>query len=420
MVKRIFVVSQSSVIDGTGGAITVFYEFCNMLAANGYEVTGMCYADAEGRPPKLNAEVKFVNLKHTETGFSYARSLNEYARQNRPDLFVFFFADLYAKADLAPEFDDVPRILMFHSRPDVYLRKSTIKALKSGYKNTIAQILFPSFKQLLPSFTQKGKVVCIPNGVNLPDNIVNQEDEKRKIIYLSRVDENKGLEFLIDSFALIAAKYPQWQIDVYGYVAPEYKDELEKRAAANQIDTQFHFCGITDKPMEKMLEYDFCVFPSYFEGFSLGLIEALSVGLPAIGLKGCTGVNEQIIDGVNGFLTDLDEKEYAQKIELLINDKALRRQMSANAVQSCKKYDKKRIWQMWLDLIKGIFNNSLSIDCLPETKSAYKVFSVKKIESVSRHYLLPSWFTVQHLAGKVNIYLFRKIKISIKRKGENK
>ncbi len=419
MAKRIFVVSQAEVVDRVGGAITVFYEFCNMLAANGYDVTGMCYADADIRPAKLNRDVKFVNLKFAATGLSYEQALNEYAKQNRPDLFVFFFADLYAEANLAPEFDDIPRILMFHSRPDVYLRKSTIKALKSGYKNTIAQILFPSFKQLLPDCVRQGKVVCFPNGVDLSDNTVNQENEKHKIIYLSRVDENKGVEFLIDSFALIAAKYPQWQVDVYGYAAPEYKNKLEERIEAKKIGAQVHLCGITDKPLETMLGYDFCVFPSYFEGQSIGLLEALSIGLPAVGLKGCTGVNEQIIDGVNGFLTDFDEQEYAQKIELLINDRALRRQMSANAVQNCKKYDKKLVWQKWLELIKNIFANTLPSEFLPETQSTYKAFSLKKIESISRHYLLPSWFTVQHSANKINIYLFKTIKISFK-KGENK
>ena len=341
MAKRIFVISQAEVVDKVGGAITVFYEFCNMLTANGYDVTGMCYANANTRPAKLDRDVKFVNLKFATEEFSYESALNEYARQNRPDLFVFFFPDLYAGAYLAPEFDDIPRILMFHSRPDVYLCKKTLKALKTVYINTIAQILFSSFKQLLPDFIQQGKVICIPNGVDLSDNTVNQENEKHKIIYLSRVDENKGVEFLIDSFALIAAKYPQWQIDVYGYAAPEYENKLEKRIEARKIGAQFHLCGITDKPLKTMHEYDFCVFPSYFEGFGLGLIEALSVGLPAVGLKECTGVNEQIIDGVNGFLTDFDEKKYAQKIELLINDKALRQQMSINAVQNCKKYDRK-------------------------------------------------------------------------------
>ncbi len=419
MAKRIFVISQAEVVDKVGGAITVFYEFCNMLTANGYDVTGMCYANANTRPAKLDRDVKFVNLKFATEEFSYELALNEYARQNRPDLFVFFFPDLYAGAYLAPEFDDIPRILMFHSRPDVYLRKKTIQAMKSAYKNTVTQILFPGFVHLLPDFIRKEKVVCIPNGVDLPNNIVNTEIEKHKIIYLSRVDENKGVEFLIDSFALIAAKYSQWQIDVYGYVDSDYKNKLEERINAQKIGKQFHLCGITDKPLQTMQNYDFCVFPSYFEGQSIGLLEALSIGLPAVGLKGCTGVNEQIIDGVNGFLTDFDEQEYAQKIELLINNRDLRRKMSINAVQNCKKYDKKLVWQRWLKLINDIFTNSLSIDCLPETKSAYKIFSVKKIESISRHYLLPSWFTVQHSASKVNIYLFKTIKISFKKKEKN-
>ena len=420
MVKRIFVISQDSVTYGVGGAITVFFELCNMLADNGYDVTGMCFADANMRPIKLNQNVKFVNLKYAVPNVSYAPALNEYSRHNRPEWFIFFFPYLYAEADLAPEFDETPRIFMFHSRPDVYLRKKTIQALKSAYKNTVTQILFSGFVHLLPDFIRKEKVVCIPNGVDLPNNIVNTEIEKHKIIYLSRVDENKGVEFLIDSFALIAAKYSQWQIDVYGYVDSDYKNKLEERINAQKIGKQFHLCGITDKPLQTMQNYDFCVFPSYFEGQSIGLLEALSIGLPAVGLKGCTGVNEQIIDGVNGFLTDFDEQEHAQKIELLINNRDLRRKMSVNAVQNCKKYDKKLVRQKWLELIKNIFANTLPSEFLPETQSRYKAFSLKKIESISRHYLLPSWFTVQHSANKINIYLFKTIKISFRKKGENK
>ena len=169
-----------------------------------------------------------------------------------------------------------------------------------------------------------------------------------------------------------------------------------------------------------MLKYDFCVFPSYFEGQSIGLIEALSVGLPAVGLKGCTGVNEQIIDKVNGFLTDFNEKKYAEKIELLIKDKELRRQMSTNAIDSCRKYDKSRIWQMWRELIENIFSGNWPYPQLGAIKAKYKIFSLKKINAISNGYILPSWLTIQRLPDKITLYLFKAIKISFKRKGENK
>lgn len=43
-------------------------------------------------------------------------------------------------------------------------------------------------------------------------------------------------------------------------------------------------------------------FPSAYEGFGLSLAEAMSMGLPAVGYKSCSAVNELIVDGKNGFV----------------------------------------------------------------------------------------------------------------------
>jgi hypothetical protein len=196
MVKRIFVISQPQVIDTVGGAITVFTDFCNILADNGYDVTGMCFTDKKGQPKKLQENVKFVNLRYYNNSKTFSEGLNAYGKKYHPDLFIFFFPSYYREACLLPEFDSVPRILMFHSRPDAYiLYGENYEKLKPFYKNTIAQILFPSYFDILPDFIRKSKVVCIPNWLRLPKKSINNEIEhKKSYIYLVWTSI-KGLNF---------------------------------------------------------------------------------------------------------------------------------------------------------------------------------------------------------------------------------
>ena len=62
--KKIFLVTQHDVVNTVGGAITIFFDFCNMLQEQGYDVTGLCYANENKRPSLLNPNCNFVNLKH--------------------------------------------------------------------------------------------------------------------------------------------------------------------------------------------------------------------------------------------------------------------------------------------------------------------------------------------------------------------
>ena len=68
--------------------------------------------------------------------------------------------------------------------------------------------------------------------------------------------------------------------------------------------------------------------PSRYEGFSLSLIEGMSQGLVPITYP--VGVAPEIIDGSNGFIVN-NLKEAAEKVDLLIKNKDIRRRMSANA-----------------------------------------------------------------------------------------
>ncbi len=431
MKKKICIVTQPEVIDTVGGAITSFICISNLLAEN-YEVCGVCYSPKNGNPPSLSDNVKFVNLyNYYENTFSFSSAINSFIGNYKPDLIMFFFPYLYVQAQLLEKYNSIPRILLFRSRPDIYfaVNKNT-EQLENLYTNTISQILFPSYFALLPEYIKKdNKVVCIPNPTKKSIKFIDSNIEKKKIIYLSRIDCWKGHEFLIKSFALIALKYKDWEIDIYGQSQPlELQEKLTKLVKSLKLENQIHFCGVTNEPFETYLKYDFCAFPSYFEGFPNGLSEALSVGLPAVGFKGASGVNELIIDNKNGFLTEETYQDFADKIEVLINDKSLRSKFSEEAKNMMKKYDYEQIKSLWINLVSNVLSgNSLQLNsefcsagCEYDLFSIEKLLSMQDCTSLKYNNLFERIFSIKTILSNSKykkVLTIFGIKITFKRKG---
>lgn len=423
--KRVFIITQGEITHVVGGAISVTINMCNLLVENGYDVYCICSSKTAGKPSKLCENVNFINLFYNYRNLSFAQAINTLSAEITPNLYIFFFNFLYTASNLDSKFDKIPKILMMHSRPDFYFTsEDELKKLEGMYKNTITQVLFENYKQLLPEFIKKNTVLSIPNSCDIQVQTINPNIEHKKIIYLSRIDCWKGLEFLIEAFALIANKYKDWSIDIYGQSQPpEYLNSLIKLTRKLNIDNQFHFKGTTETPIDVLSKYDFCVFPSYFEGFPVGLIESQSVGLPCIGLENSSGVNELIINEYNGFLTKENPYEYAEKIEKLINDKTLRMKFSTNALENSKIFNKTDIDECWLSCINDILGGKIpkSFDKYPREKKYYELFPISKIQKMYKDTRKKKWykhlFSMENSLNKTHkIITILGIKISIKRK----
>lgn len=416
---KILIISQKEVTNVTGGAITIFNNLSNLLAEKGFDVTSCCYGGTKNRP-KLSPKVKFIDLKYEfDENSTYSYAINRYLKENQQDLIIFFFTYLYTEANLNGCFDKIPRILMYHSRPDIYnYYYQTKKNLKCIYKNTTSQILLPSFYNLLPDFVQKGNVAIIGNPVKQQTEFANLKEEKKKIVFLSRVDECKGVDFLIQTFSKLKNSYPDWVLHIWGYSnSKEYEKYLINLIKNNKSDKNIKLMGVTNKPLETLRNYDFCIFPSLFEGWGIGLTEALSVGLPAIGLRKCSAVNELIIDGFNGFLTEKDYDSMANKIKILIENKELRIKMGKNAIESVKKYDETIINTKWLDLIEKTLTNKKIEKPILDQKGV-ECFSIKELFDLSKpHYrFLEKIFSVKNSSNKKHkIICILGIKINLRK-----
>ncbi len=409
MKKKILTVILNDVINTVGGAITAFYNFQNMLIENNYEVCGLF---SSNKSDKLYTKENGLKLYNFQT-----YDLKDVVKSESPDLIIFFYPrDVLKTLEDNKIYENIPKILMNHTRPDFYVEYEMIKDKIKDFK--AVQVLLDSFKTMVKPY-YNGPVVEIGNEVPAFEEENNDKKENKNIIYLSRVDVWKGQDFLIKSFAKIAKKYPEWKLNIYGQFDPKrYKKHLSKLIKKYGLENQVFLNGATNEPYKKLKEADFCVFPSYFEGFGLGLAEALSNGLPAIGFKGATGVNELIKDNENGFLAEEDENDFAERIEYLINNREKRLEMGINAKNSVKKYSKEIIEQKWLNLIEKVLNNEeIQTDNI-ENFLKYESFSIQKIYDIMYKKRCLSFiqklFSVSNL-GKEKMVCIFGIKFKIKR-----
>ena len=100
---------------------------------------------------------------------------------------------------------------------------------------------------------------------------------------------------------------------------------------------------------QKLARADLLLFPTLWEGMPLSLIEAQSIGVPAVATR-IVGNQDIVVDGQTGFLCDSLDEIRERTSELLL-DGALRRRMSKNAIEMVRpKFDDRNYGQLSIEL----------------------------------------------------------------------
>src|SRR5207253_4169968 len=94
---------------------------------------------------------------------------------------------------------------------------------------------------------------------------------------VGRLVRTKGLEIFLESAATLAPRFPSVRFLIVGgaCVEPEYRTELENRAAALNLTGRVIFTGQRTDVPEIMREIDISVLPSLSESFSNSLLESM-------------------------------------------------------------------------------------------------------------------------------------------------
>ncbi|MFZ5982508.1 MAG: glycosyltransferase [Patescibacteria group bacterium] len=177
-------------------------------------------------------------------------------------------------------------------------------------------------KELAQKSSPEQVIDVIVNGVDTeefkPRENKNRPDGIFRILCISRLTHRKGINYLLDAFKIVRAKYPEIELVIGG--EGDAEGELREQAEKLGIKNQVNFLGRI--PHEKVSRIyasaDVFVLPSLNEGMSNTILEAIASGLPVIATD-TGGTRELVQEEKNGFVVKTkDAEDIAQKLERLI------------------------------------------------------------------------------------------------------
>lgn len=354
-----------------------------LVEVYGYDVT-IVVANQKKQVPffKLNKKIKIIDLgidydnalskslfkrlylRH-KLHKEHRKKLSYYLYKINPNIAISTFTH---EAAFLPQIKDgSKKILEFHFCKGHKIKMA--QAFHFGFITKLAyyyrcwqeeNIIIPKYDQFIvltkeDEINWKQKI----HNVKHISNILPFEKEgkaeltQKHVIAVGRLDGQKGFNRLIDIWALVTQKHPDWILDIYG----KGKDQ---KTLQSQIDNYgINNTTIIHEPDQNIKEHylnsSIFVMTSEYEGLPMTLLEANGLGLPSVCYDFPCGPKDVIEDGVNGFLVkEGDSNTFADRLLTLIENENIRKQMGQEAYRMSDRYSCKNIMCEWVNLFSEL------------------------------------------------------------------
>ena len=142
---------------------------------------------------------------------------------------------------------------------------------------------------------------------------------KKRVIAVGRYFDEKGYDMLLRAWAIVEKINPDWELAIYGDGNKSYYERI-----VSSLDLDRKRCILNDCISDVQQEYlnsSLFVCTSRFEGFGMGIIEAMACGLPVVAFDCLWGPRSIIADGEDGLLVENGNVEkMAETLTLLMQD----------------------------------------------------------------------------------------------------
>lgn len=242
-----------------------------------------------------------------------------------------------------------PNRLMKKRYGKPFIEKYFVRADAAVFQTEDAKAVYPEV------ISKKGTVIFNPLKENLPEPY--HGERKKNITTFCRISNQKNLPVLVDAFAKVYKKHPDYTLRIIGDAPND-----EGRAVMDILNRKISELDLTNvvvfepfkKNIHKAIIHDtMYVNSSDYEGISNAMLEAMAIGMPVV----CTdcpigGAKAAITDGENGLLVSIkDADELAKAMNRIIEDKALAEKLSNNASKLRAEIALDKITDKWIELL---------------------------------------------------------------------
>jgi glycosyltransferase involved in cell wall biosynthesis len=338
---KIAIVSDAIYPYNKGGKEKRIYEISTRLAKRGHKVTIYSMKWWEGADSRVD---EGVQIKAISPYFPL------YSGEKRSIKEALFFS-LYCLKLLKEDFDIIdvdhmPHLVLFSTKLVALLKRKRLHVIWNevwgvsywikymGPSGVLAGLIEKITSMLPDKFTAVSehtatalteqlkvppqKIAVVPNGISTTEleGIVPAASSS-DVIFVGRLLSHKNIDVLIQSIALLKAKYPRIKCIIVGK-GPE-RNSLIELAKENELLENIEFIeAIEDHHALYALMKSSRVFafPSTREGFGIVVLEANGCGLPVITTDHQQNAARYLIkDGLNGKVISLSKENLASAID---------------------------------------------------------------------------------------------------------
>lgn len=176
-------------------------------------------------------------------------------------------------------------------------------------------------------------MVIVPNGMkvseymNLPEKGIFRKkheisEQQQMILFMGRLNIKKGLDLLLPAFKQVCEKLPDAVLILAG---PDdgYQAETEEFIRTNKLGDRIKLVGMLTDTIKKeaLSDADLFVLPSYSEGFSIAVLEAMTSKVPTL-VSDRVGFGDYIKQYEAAYLTPLNSEGVATGLLKILQDKS--------------------------------------------------------------------------------------------------
>jgi len=268
---------------------------------------------------------------------------------------------------------NIPLVVRLHGHISVfryYLQKksiglNTLLRLKLERKLAQKADILTTNSEFYANFISKvwnidrSFIRIIPTGidVNLFTPKYFKNNNEIKILYVGRLEENKGVGVISEVISRICSEFPNV---VFLFIGQNKKCEGSNFTWRDYIRYKTGECNviffdpISTKELIKFYQQSqICIFPSIFEAFGMVVLEAMACGKPVIVTR-VGAFPEIVVNDVNGILISPENsEELLRAIKRLLCDEMLREKLGENARKTIEeKFSLNKMIQQTLSLYR--------------------------------------------------------------------